>query len=117
MIAQPNKHRTDINYKLGDLIFLKNKNIITDRPSRKLDYKRLGPFKVIAKAGSLYKLDLLSFIHIHLVIYIDRLTPASTDPLNSQKMVPLPPIIVNEKDEWEVDEVLNSRLYRRGKRL
>jgi len=72
---------------------------MTDRLSWKLDYKRLGPFEVIAKTGSLYKLDLPSFIYIHLIIYIDRLTPAFTDPLNGQKVAPPLPIIINEKDE------------------
>ena len=46
-------------YKIGDLVWLEAMNITTDRPSKKLDEKRWGPFKVISKIGaSSYKLDL-----------------------------------------------------------
>ena len=46
-------------YKLGDMVWLEAMNITTDQPSKKLDEKRWGPFKVISKIGaSLYKLDL-----------------------------------------------------------
>jgi hypothetical protein len=40
------------NFKVGDKVWLLKKNIATTRPCAKLDYKRLGPFK-IAKLVSL----------------------------------------------------------------
>jgi len=62
-------------------MFLRNENVVTDRLNRKLDYKRLSPFEIIAKAKSLYKLNLPDFIYIYLIVYIDRLIPASSDLL------------------------------------
>ena len=41
------KKRKDTSYKIEDKIFLLMKNIDTMRPSKKLDYKMIGPFKII----------------------------------------------------------------------
>ena len=41
-------------------------NIKTIRPSKRLDYKKIGPFKVLAKVGtSAYKLALPPSMAIH----------------------------------------------------
>ena len=53
------KHSKSREYKSGDMVWLEAMNITTDQPSKKLDEKRWGPFKVISKIGtSSYKLDL-----------------------------------------------------------
>ena len=33
-------------YKIGDIVWLSTKNIKTDKPSKKLDHKMIGPYKV-----------------------------------------------------------------------
>src|SRR6266498_4075459 len=45
------KKYKSIQYQLGDLVILLNRNIITKRPSKKLDMKFLGPFKVVETKG------------------------------------------------------------------
>ena len=35
------------NYQIGDIVWLNAKNLRSERPSKKLDWKNLGPFKVI----------------------------------------------------------------------
>ena len=47
MARQAEKHRSDVEFKEGDLVFLSTKNLKSKRPSRKLDHKYEGPFKVI----------------------------------------------------------------------
>ena len=42
----------DPNLKAGDMVWLQPRNIHTTRPSRKLDWKKIGPFKIKAKIGS-----------------------------------------------------------------
>jgi hypothetical protein len=55
----------------GDLVYLLQKNIKTKRLSSKLDYTKLGLFKILKVLGLLiYKLELPLFIRIHLVFHI-----------------------------------------------
>jgi len=46
-------------FELGNEVWLLSQNLRTERPVQKLDWKRLGRFKVLEKVGSYaYKLDL-----------------------------------------------------------
>ena len=45
------KVQPPVKYKPGDLVLLEATNIQTEQPSKKLDNKRYGPFKVIKKEG------------------------------------------------------------------
>ena len=48
-------------FAVGDLVWLSRRNITTTRPSAKLDYKRLGPYKILEVVGEskiAFKLDL-----------------------------------------------------------
>jgi len=53
--------KPDQNLKSGDMVWLLPRNIMTSRLSKKLDYKTIGPFKILATIGtSAYKLYLPS---------------------------------------------------------
>ena len=41
------KKRKNISYEIEDKVFLSIKNIDTTRPSKKLNYKIIEPFKII----------------------------------------------------------------------
>ena len=50
-----NCHRKESSaYKIGNMVWLSTKNIKTDRPSKKLDHKMIGPYKVKELVGSSY---------------------------------------------------------------
>ena len=112
---QANKSRIPApKLEVGDEVWLLRRHVKTTRPSTKLDYKRLGKFRIIQKVSShAYKLDLPASMKIHPVFHISLLEPASTDPLPSQTQPPPPPIIVNDEPEWEVDEIVDSRFVGR----
>ncbi|KAI8402590.1 hypothetical protein FOFC_17905 [Fusarium oxysporum] len=58
-------------FKEGDMVYLSTKNIKTDRPSHKLDYKYLGPVKIKRKTGEdRYELDLPPNIRCHPIYHI-----------------------------------------------
>ena len=62
--------------KGGDKVWLLHKNISSRRPSKKLNYIKLGPFKIKKKITEVnYKLDLLAKIKIHPVQHITMLKP------------------------------------------
>jgi hypothetical protein len=57
-----------LDFKKGDKVWLLYKNFKSRRLSKKLDYIKLGPFKISRKVTEVnYKLDLLAKIKIYLV--------------------------------------------------
>ena len=54
-VKAANRHRKPSpEYKIGDLVWLSTKNIHTERPSKKLDHKRIDPYKVTKLVGLSY---------------------------------------------------------------
>jgi hypothetical protein len=56
---------------------------------------------------------------IHPVFHVSLLEPASSGPLPSQlaSQPEPPPVIVDDQQEWEVEEILDSRLFGRNRQL
>ena len=52
-------------YKVGDMVWLSTRNIKTKRPSKKLDHKMIGLYKVKELVGSSYQLELPHTMKIH----------------------------------------------------
>ncbi|SAM05196.1 hypothetical protein [Absidia glauca] len=111
-------HRPTPEYQVGSQVYLSTKNHKTKRPCTKLDHKKIGPFKIVARVGShAYKLDLPASIQIHPVVHASMLTPATNDKLQDipgRIIEPPPPVEIEGEEEWIVREVLDSR-RRRGK--
>ncbi len=113
MMNQANKHRKKVNYEIESKMFLNERNIVTARPFKKLNDKMLGPFQITESVDSFYKLKLSETMRIHDVFHSELLRPAVDDPLPDQKNESSGPIVVNDEDEWEIDDILNFRRYRR----
>jgi len=71
-----------------------------------------GSYKVLKKVGNLYEVDLLKTIRVHPIFLPDKLQKASGDLLPRQNNNLSLPIQVNGDDEWEVEEILASKLLR-----
>ena len=85
--------------------------VLPHRPSSKLDFKRLGRFKITQKIYSYaYKLDLPTSMKCHPVFHVSLLEPAANNPLAGEKQPAPPPIIVDHNVEFEVEELLDSKL-------
>ena len=68
------------NLKVGDKVWLDTSDLQTDRPSKKLNYKRVGPFEITAKHGKMaYKLVLPSSYKVHPVFPMVKLAKAMED--------------------------------------
>ena len=75
---QANRHRRDVDFDIGDDVFVTARNWNLGRPSRKLSDQACGPFKIIAKEGNAYRLELPPSIKVHPVFSPDKLRRAST---------------------------------------
>ena len=69
------KRRNSQGLKVGEHVWLENKNIYLNRSSKKLDNKRYGPFKILKDIGSgAFELELPEGWMIHNVFNEDLLT-------------------------------------------
>jgi hypothetical protein len=120
------KKREDVSFKVGDLVYIKLAKFaqsgytLPNDTSKKLSEQRVGPFKVLQTVGRLaYKLVIPPTWKIHPVISIAHLEHHTPDPYNRQSP-PLPEVIQDtdgdSHEEWEVEDVLRSRLTGRNKR-
>ena len=101
-----------VKYKPGDLVLVESTHIRTERPSKKLDNKRFGPFKVERKEGlTSYRLKLdKKWQNIHPVFHECLLHPYHPGEYKSQqKSIPPPPEIVMNVEEHEIEQILDSR--------
>ena len=108
------KHKR-IEFAVGDKVWLLTPNIHTERPSKKLDWKRFGPFAITERIGlQAYRLDLPASMKIHPVFHVSLLEPYKPSTIPGRTRDPPPPIVINDENEWEVEEILDSKLrYRK----
>jgi hypothetical protein len=91
----------------GDKVYLVSRNLRTKRPSRKLDFRKIGPFKIDKKISeNNYALALPSTMRLRTnVFHISLLEPA---PKNTRLGKDVE--AEDEEEEWDVEEVLDSRI-------
>ena len=99
--------------RIGDLVYLDRRHIKTSRPSSKLDYKKLGPFKISEVINPVtFKLKLPPSMKIHPVFHVSLLEPKTRDIIQDFIQPPPLPEIIDSYEEFEVEEILDSRLHR-----
>ena len=105
-------------YAIGDHVWVSAKNLKSERPMKKLDALRYGPFKIMKRIGpSAYKLQIpptWKQRNVHDVFNESLLTPFIGPAFPNQVNVqPPPPEIVDRDDEqteeYEVEAILDSR--------
>ena len=77
----------------------------------------IGPYKVKKLVGLSYQLELPHIIKIHDVFHSNLLWKVATNLLSSQQNSPPPPTIMNDKKEWEVNDILNTKHGRSDKKV
>jgi hypothetical protein len=105
-----NLKHTSMTYNVGDKVLLNAKNIIFTRPFKKLDYKYYGPYEIIEPIEKqAYRLKLSSLLkEIHNVFHVSLLEPHLYDPARAPELLSI--IEVDGEDQYEVDEVLDTRI-------
>ena len=103
-------------YKVGDLVMLVRRHIRTTRPSSKLDFKKLGPFKVSRIINPVaVRLALPPTAKIHPTFHVSLLEPYRANSLPSRRPAPPPPTEIHPSGEeaFEVEAILDSRIRNR----
>jgi hypothetical protein len=112
------RHCDTPKYKEGDQVWLEGCHLCTNQPTAKLAPKRHGPFKVVQVMSPVnYRLELPTQWSIHDVFHTDLLTPYRETPTHGANYQRPPPDLVEGVEEYEVEKVLDSRRYGRGRKL
>lgn len=112
-----NKHRTDVNFTVGDEVLLSTRNFPDSIfGSSKLRCQYIGPFRILQQIGQVaFKLELPPLLgRIHPVFHAHLLKRYNRDEnLHPVQMPPVPEII-DGFEEYEVEAVLAKRRRGRG---
>jgi hypothetical protein len=52
-------------------------------------------------------------MNIHPVFHVSLLEPVRGDPMPGQRLPPPEPVIIDQEPEYEVEDVVDSRIFRR----
>ena len=76
----------------------------------------IGPYWVKELVELFYRLELSTSMKIHNMFHSNLLQPAANNPLPDQHNdLPLP-IVVDNEEEWKIDDILDAK-YEKGKKL
>ena len=101
------------SYQVRDQVWLNSRNIRAQRPSRKLDNKWIGPFKVLELIGKrACRLELPKTLQIHPVFHVSLLRLAAQDPIPAKSNQRPGPVIGTDMDNpnvYEVKSIIDSQ--------
>jgi transposase InsO family protein len=106
-----NKRHIPMKFNKGDLVLVSTRNLSLKTPSRKLAARSMGPFRVLEPVGSLaYLIQLPANCKIHPVFSVSLLEKYhSRAGEGEQPEILPPPEIIDGEEEWEVEEILDSK--------
>lgn len=97
--------------QVGDLVMLNAKNIKTLRPCAKLDFKKLGPFKLLRKINNVtWKLQLPPSMKLSNSFHISLLEPYHASTFIDRPAHSSYPIIVDDQEEYAIEYIVDSRI-------
>jgi hypothetical protein len=92
----------------GDRVYLLRRHIKTRRPSDKLDFKKLGLFRVIERVSSVnYKLELPKTSKLHPVFHVSLLEPAK-GTAQVDRATDIQP--EHDADIYNIEKILDRRI-------
>ncbi|KAF9810337.1 hypothetical protein IEO21_06996 [Rhodonia placenta] len=98
----------------GDKVWLDARNLRLKQPSKKLSPKRLGPYAVRRKLGDLdYELVLPKSVPVHPVFHVSLLSKYTRSDIPGREPEEPPAIEVEGDEEYEVERIKDSRIFRR----
>ena len=105
-------------YKEGDLVWLEGRNLCLSQPMPKLAPRHHRPFKVVQVMSPVnYCLELPTQWSIHSVFHIYLLTPYHKTITHGPNFQHPPPNLVDNKEEYKVEKILDSWQFGRHKQL
>jgi hypothetical protein len=112
------RKRTAPTFQTGDQVWLDGRNIKMFHPTAKLAPKQHGPFPIIRVLLPInYELCLPVQWKLHPVFHVDLLTPYRETEFHGANYDKPPPDLINREEEYEVERIVASRRFGRGREL
>ncbi|XP_071739571.1 uncharacterized protein [Rutidosis leptorrhynchoides] len=114
MVNQANKHRQDIQFEVGEWVYVRlriyRQVTVAARHSHKLSKRYFGPFKILRRIGKVaYQLKLPTTSRIHPVFHVSLLRRCHGDPQINR--APLPTIVNEDLPVLEPAAILGHRTH------
>ncbi|KAJ1585280.1 hypothetical protein NDA15_004744 [Ustilago hordei] len=111
-VNQYNRKHKDIEFKVGDMVYINRRNWKTRRPTPKLDTRFAGPYPVQERVGRrAYRITLPANLRVHDVFHVSMLEPARTSSLPQRAEQPTIPSLPDEDLDFEVEALIDKRLH------
>ncbi|SAM74942.1 uncharacterized protein UBRO_20503 [Ustilago bromivora] len=108
-VDQYNHKRKDIEFKVGDLVYINRKNWKTRRPTPKLDTRFAGPYPIKERIGRrVYHITLPANLRVHDVFHVSMLEPAKTSSLSQRSLLLAEPPLRNEELKFQVEAIVGK---------
>ena len=105
-------------YHVEDQVWLEGKNLRFPHQATKLNPKRYGPFRIVKEISPVaYQLQLPPSWNIHPVFHASLLSPYRETPLHGPNFSQLPPDLINNEEEYEVEQIKVHQNFGRSKHL
>jgi len=102
-------------YRVKDLVLLSTKDLKWQMKERRLEKLMecfVGPYKIKGIISSnAIELELPKTIKIHPIVNVSRVQPYKPQ-VEGQKKTPPKPVIIEGKEEFEVEKILNKQVVR-----
>ncbi|KAJ1039716.1 hypothetical protein NDA10_004952 [Ustilago hordei] len=109
-VDQYNRKHKDIEFKVGDMVYINRRNWKTRRPTPKLDTRFAGPYPVQERVGRrAYRITLPANLRVHDVFHVSMLEPARTSSLPQRAEQPTMPPLPDEDLDFEVEALIDKR--------
>ncbi|KAJ1594943.1 hypothetical protein NDA14_003675 [Ustilago hordei] len=111
-VDQYNRKHKDIEFKVGDMVYINHRNWKTRRPTPKLDTWFAGPYPVQERVGRrAYRITLPANLRVHDVFHVSMLEPARTSSLPQRAEQPTIPSLPDEDLDFEVEALIDKRSH------
>ncbi|KAJ1044384.1 hypothetical protein NDA10_000307 [Ustilago hordei] len=111
-VDQYNRKHKDIEFKVGDMVYINRRNWKTQRPTPKLDTWFAGPYPVQERVGRrAYRITLPANLRVHDVFHVSMLEPARTSSLPQCAEQPTIPSLPDEDLDFEVEALIDKRSH------
>lgn len=106
-------HKSEVPFKVGDQVMIKGRDLRIRSSSAKLSAKNYGPYEITEQLGPVdFRLKLPRQLKVHPVFHASKFIPYYPDEIAGRNPKKPAPIEVEGEEEFEVEKVLDSRVYR-----